>query len=561
MSDLKLGEQNHKVTLVTALYDLGRDDIGPMSRSFSRYLDLFSQLLTTDYNFVVFTDKETKKTIQEKNGLLKNVVFVDKTIEQIFDANKDIFEKVESIRKDGKWINGAGWLPDAPQAKLKYYNPLVMSKMFLLNDARIYNFFNTDYFYWIDAGIINTVPIERLEEIKNVPPISGPNVLFLSFPYDNNKEIHGFPKNEMDRYAEKSVDMVCRGGFFGGHKLGIIEANKHYYELLKNTVYDGFVGTEENIFTLMYYIAPKEYRAAQIESNGLIYRFFDDVRGGRPRMLGGVDIYVKRTTTNVYVLAYESPDQLDYMLDSFEHQSEFLSESQKYLIDNSNGDRFTIQYQRIAAQYDFKYIKSAENIGVCGGRQFVAEHFDQSGADYYVFFEDDMLFDHKEGVSKSGFPKRIPNLWDVMHRVLIKENFDFLKLTFDEFYGSNESQWAFMNVSQELREKYWPGRAKSVLNLPRTEYRKLDRVKISQENLLTYAAGDVYYCNWPLLFGRQGNMKIFLNEKIKNPYENDWMSRAFSLQKKGELSCGVLLCSPIYHDRIYHYDKEIRKEN
>ena len=39
------------------------------------------------------------------------------------------------------------------------YNPLVMSKVFLLNDAKIMDKFNSENLFWIDAGISNTVHI------------------------------------------------------------------------------------------------------------------------------------------------------------------------------------------------------------------------------------------------------------------------------------------------------------------------------------------------------------------------------------------------------------------
>ena len=38
------------------------------------------------------------------------------------------------------------------------YNPIVQSKMFMLNDASIMNPFDTEYHFWVDAGITNTVP-------------------------------------------------------------------------------------------------------------------------------------------------------------------------------------------------------------------------------------------------------------------------------------------------------------------------------------------------------------------------------------------------------------------
>ena len=40
---------------------------------------------------------------------------------------------------------------------MENYNPMVMSKMFMLNDASIWNPFGTEYFAWLDGGITNTV--------------------------------------------------------------------------------------------------------------------------------------------------------------------------------------------------------------------------------------------------------------------------------------------------------------------------------------------------------------------------------------------------------------------
>ena len=49
------------------------------------------------------------------------------------------------------------WLRESPIAKLSGYNPLVMSKMFMLNNVTLWNPFDDEYFFWIDAGISNTV--------------------------------------------------------------------------------------------------------------------------------------------------------------------------------------------------------------------------------------------------------------------------------------------------------------------------------------------------------------------------------------------------------------------
>jgi len=96
------------------------------------------------------------------------------------------------------------------------YNPLVMSKMFLLHDAVIFDKFDSDKLFWIDAGLTNTVNLgyfthdkvlEKVEKLSN-------NFTFITFPYDAENEIHGFEIDEMTKITGERVNKVCRGGFF-----------------------------------------------------------------------------------------------------------------------------------------------------------------------------------------------------------------------------------------------------------------------------------------------------------------------------------------------------------
>jgi hypothetical protein len=81
------------------------------------------------------------------------------------------------------------------------------------------------------------------------------------------------------------------------------------------------------------------------------------------------------------------------------------------------------------------------------------------------------------------------------------------------------------------------------------------------EGDLTYLTGDVYYANWPQLVSKSGNQKMFLDTTWGHPYEQTWMSHIFQMSKKGEINSGILLSSPITHDRFIHYDKSERVES
>ena len=216
---------------------------------------------------------------------------------------------------------------------------------------------------------------------------------------------------------------------------------------------------------------------------------------------------------------------------------------------------------QICEEYGLNHIKK-DNLGICGGRQFIAEHADENNYDYYFFFEDDMFFYPKEGeVCKNGFNRYVKNLYKNSLQIAKRNNFDFLKLSHTEFYGDNSTQWAWYNVPQEVRKKVWPNKNKLPKmgldrNSPKTKITKIDSL-----NGIPFAHGEIYYCNWPQVVSKNGNKKMFLTEKWARPFEQTWMSYMFQETIKGNIYPGILLLTPTEHDRFDHYDKNLRKES
>jgi hypothetical protein len=142
-----------------------------------------------------------------------------------------------------------------------------------------------------------------------------------------------------------------------------------------------------------------------------------------------------------------------------------------------------------------------------------------------------------------------------------KERFDFLKLSFSEFYGVNGDQWAWYNVPPEVRNLVWPSFGELPIiglseKLPPVEY-----TRIATYQGLPYAVGEVYYSNWPQIVSRSGNRQMFLETKWEHPYEQTWMSHIFQLTRAKKLRPAVLLTSPIDHHRIFHYGSNERVES
>ncbi|MBC7426133.1 MAG: FkbM family methyltransferase [Bacteroidia bacterium] len=264
---------------------------------------------------------------------------------------------------------------------------------------------------------------------------------------------------------------------------------------------------------------------------------------------------------STYIITYNLPKQLSLLLNSFEDAGSYLLENtNKYLLNNSDDSSTDEAYSKLCEQYGFTEIKNG-NLGICGGRQFIAEHFAESNAEHMFFFEDDMLLHTEKGSCANGLATLLPDLFQNSIEILEHEQFDFMKLSFSEFFGDNKTQWAWYNIPQTLREQYFPEHLKLPEiglshNPPQTNF-----TSIKTKNGISYLTGDIYYCNWPQVVSQKGNKTMFLDTKWGHPYEQTWMSHFFQMTKSGDLKPGLLLASPINHNRVYHYDGKLRKEN
>jgi hypothetical protein len=562
------------ITLVTGLWNIKRDGLKEgWSRSFDHYLNKFSELLKVENNMIIFGEPELESFVW-KHRKKENTQFVVRS--QSWFVNNEFYPLIQEIRKNPDWFNQASWLHDSTQSQLEMYNPLVMSKVFLLHDAKLLDSFNSDYLFWIDAGLTNTVHQGYFTHDKVLEKL--PNYIdkftFVCFPYQANNEIHGFSYPKINDWASNDVKLVARGGFFGGPKHTISDINTIYYSLLKDTLSKGYMGTEESIFSIMVYKNSYSIDYFEIESNGLMGKFFEDLKNDtlqKKSQKPSIDIS-KRIVKNeksidtskvgLYVITFNSPSQFETLIQSMlEYDSDFITKTKKFLLDNSTDLSTTPRYKELCEQYNFEHIKK-DNIGICGGRQFVSDHFNDSDLDVMIWSEDDMFFQNKPNETcRNGFNRYTPNLYQKCLDILKKEKFDFLKLNFTEYYGDNSTCWPWYNVPQDFREKHWPNKPKLPVHgldpdAPLSNYKN-----IKSHRGIPYATGEIYYCNWTHFITKEGNKKMFQDTKWQHPFENTYMSHIYQETIKGKINSGLLLLTPIEHNRFEHYSSELRREN
>lgn len=569
-------KQKSNVTIVSGLWDLGRTD-----RGFEGvYIPRFKEFLQMDANLILFLPEELHEIvweIREKSNTRVVTMGLDQIKDGLFAPHWDYCQK---IRNDDEWRNitgTGGWLQGSPQLTYEYYNPVVMSKMFMLHDATIYNDFNTEFFFWVDAGLTMTVDHKLLTNgdiIEKFIDHANP-FLFLSFPYANHDEFHGFKADMLELHCNTAPQYCCRGGLFGGHREQIREANAMYYGLLNNTLEMGYMGTEETIFTIMAHKQPQTYRRFMLDPSGHIYKFYNHIQEDKVKLVEIdlehaedkriiTDKKLKDTVTNLYMLTFNFPKQVRHTIETMKQAKEWLTEPNLFLLDNSTDQEAKKENVKICKEHNFEYIDLKSNTGICGGRQAAAEHFHESGADYMFFFEDDMTVnppDMEGRICRNGLNRYIHGLYKTLHKIMILDKLDYLKLSFTEVYMDNDKQCAWYNVPQNIRTRDWPNYDKLPVNgldknSPLTKFDKIKNV-----DGVSYITGEIYYANWPQIVSKAGNKKIFIDTKYAHPYEQTWMSLVYQLQKEEKLTAAVLLASPIWHERIAHYKPEERREN
>ncbi len=243
----------------------------------------------------------------------------------------------------------------------------------------------------------------------------------------------------------------------------------------------------------MSYNEPHIYKRYELDANGLIGKFTQAIIDNNVNLTVSDKIKpqtnVKKYTdndvsnykTNLYILTFNFPEQVLHTISSMEKTPDWLNRPHLVLLDNSTTEEVREQNREIAQRYNFEYISLGGNTGICGGRQAAAEHFHESDADFMFFFEDDMTVNPPEyegQFCRNGFRKYIPNLYNLLHRIMLKEEFDFLKLTFTEVYFDNDKQCSWYNVPQHVRTKYWPNYDKLPVsgldpNVPLTDFKNI----------------------------------------------------------------------------------------
>jgi hypothetical protein len=242
---------------------------------------LLEGLLAVDLPMVIYVEPEHEARVWRHRDRANTIV----TIVRRSDLRAlPWFERVQRIRAQQEWRSQTGWLAESPQAALPFYNPLVLSKMRWLNEVACANPFGTRSAFWIDVGLLNTVPrpLIAASTFGSRLLAAAREFLLITRTTRLGAETDGFPPKAIaERASIAQATRRVKGAFFGGLVGSVPDVARLYEQELAETLRCGLMGTEESLLTILAYRHPQRFTQYLIDADGLMTPFFLALVQGR----------------------------------------------------------------------------------------------------------------------------------------------------------------------------------------------------------------------------------------------------------------------------------------
>jgi len=135
------------VTIVTSLYNIDRQKID--GRSWEVYLEWFRKTLEIKNPAIIFVDSETEEFVKKHRDGLPTLIIVEPlSASPYYNLNSTIDDIMNSPEYSNKVMD-----TNRIECKSSLYNIVQFSKFWWMKKASEINFFETEFFLWLDAGI------------------------------------------------------------------------------------------------------------------------------------------------------------------------------------------------------------------------------------------------------------------------------------------------------------------------------------------------------------------------------------------------------------------------
>lgn len=251
----------NEVTIVTALYNLNRTD-----RSWNDYLKWFDKTLKLKCPMFIFTTEDVRNFIEERRKEIPTEIRIHSIEEIPYYHLKDRITEVINSDYFKQNID----CPERIECTEPLYSIIQFSKFWWLREAVKNNVFDSEFFFWMDAGasrffegfdLNNKFPSD--DAIESLKEMGEKILLQLNMEYYPNLA----QATTLDeQYLCDSRAITC-GSFFGGHKNKIQKLGRLVYKVLNNMLNAELINNEQIVLAYLLKQYPEEFIAYE-RTNG-----------------------------------------------------------------------------------------------------------------------------------------------------------------------------------------------------------------------------------------------------------------------------------------------------
>lgn len=243
----------YTTTIVTCLYDIGRgnNEHVVFYRSYDTYKTWFKLMLSISCPMVVYVDKKDELFVKKNRPHHVPTKIVVRSLDD-FDTFKRFFKPVETI------LQNTLKKKNLIECHNPFYVTLMHLKIELMKLVSESNPFQTDIFFWMDAGIYrDSLPFHVST------PWPDPLKLFLFstdqlvMPTFHDFDPYSRPKNEY-KYCIETGNIVY-AYCFGGTRKAVLNVHDSYVQTVQDCINHGVTNNDQILHQLVAFRHPELY--------------------------------------------------------------------------------------------------------------------------------------------------------------------------------------------------------------------------------------------------------------------------------------------------------------
>lgn len=243
-------------TIVTALFDIGRNTWDGYGLAYATYLHWMKALLMYDMPMVIYTDEKLYEEIKKNRMVcdpnLEKTIFEIKKLEEL-TAYERYYERVKNLMESEEFKTKIHF--NVPEMTKPLYNIVIFNKIFYIKESIEKKHFDSDFYIWADAGVLRH---EIHEPIPNWPSLEKINNGFSDkITFFNHQDVVSVGDHLFHLFAQ--YRFIHGGCFFVPNNGTIDDFISDFTNYIETYLNQGYVGSEEKYYDFCYSLKPENY--------------------------------------------------------------------------------------------------------------------------------------------------------------------------------------------------------------------------------------------------------------------------------------------------------------